>query len=40
MQRVVNVYLYGMLTNEDVIVKMLKLAKQLAYAHKEGESLV
>lgn len=37
MQRVVNAYLNGMLTNEEVIAEMLKLAKQLSDAHKEGE---
>lgn len=39
MQRAVNAYLNGMLTNEEVIAEMLKLAKQLADAHKEGEKL-
>lgn len=39
MQRAVNAYLNGMLTNEEVIAEMLKLAKQLADAHKEGERL-
>lgn len=39
MQRAVNAYLNGMLTNEEVIAEMLKLAKQLANAHKEGEKL-
>ena len=39
MQRAVNAYLNGMLTNEEVIAEMLKLAKQLAEAHKEGEKL-
>ena len=37
MQRAINAYLNGMLTNEEVIAEMLKLAKQLAEAHKEGE---
>lgn len=36
---VINAYLNGMLTNEEVIAEMLKLAKQLAEAHKEGEQL-
>ena len=36
MQRAINAYLNGMLTNEEVIAEMLKLAKQLAEAHKEG----
>ena len=39
MQRAINAYLNGMLTNEEVIAEMLKLAKQLAKAHKEGEQL-
>ena len=39
MQRAVNAYLNGMLTNEEVIAEMLKLAKHLADAHKEGEKL-
>lgn len=39
MQSAVNAYLNGMLTNEEVIAEMLKLAKQLAEAHKEGEKL-
>lgn len=39
MQRAVNAYLNGMLTNEEVITEMLNLAKQLADAHKEGEKL-
>lgn len=39
MQRAINAYLNGMLTNEEVIAEMLKLAKQLAEAYKEGEQL-
>ena len=39
MQRAINAYLNGMITNEEVIAEMLKLAKQLAEAHKEGEQL-
>lgn len=39
MQRSLNAYLNGMLTNEQVIEEMLKLAKQIAEAHKEGEKL-
>lgn len=39
MQRSLNAYLNGMLTNEQVIEEMLKLAKQIAAAHKEGEQL-
>jgi len=34
MQRAVNAYLNGMLTNEEVIEEMLKLAKQIAAAHQ------
>ena len=39
MQRSLNAYLNGMLTNEEVIDEMLKLAKQIAAAHKEGDEL-
>lgn len=39
MQRAINAYLNGMITNEEAIAEMLKLAKQLAEAHKEGEQL-
>lgn len=39
MQRALNAYLNGMLTNEQVIEEMLNLAKQIATAHKEGEQL-
>lgn len=39
MKRTLNAYLNGMLTNEEVIAEMLKLAKQIASAHKEGEKL-
>jgi len=39
MQRSLNAYLNGMLTNEEVIEEMLKLAKQIAAAHHEGEKL-
>lgn len=38
-QGVMNRYLNGMLTNEQVIEELLALAKQLATAHKEGEQL-
>lgn len=34
-----NSYLNGMLTNEQVIEEMMKLAKQIAAAQKEGEKL-
>lgn len=39
MQRSINAYLNGMLTNEEVIEEMLKLAKQIAAAQKEGDQL-
>ena len=39
MQRALNSYLNGMLTNEEVIEEMLKLAKQIAAAHQEGDKL-
>jgi len=38
-QRAMNAYLNGMLTNEQVIQELLNLAKQIAAAHKEGEQL-
>ena len=39
MQRSLNAYLNGMLTNEEVIAEMLKLAKQIAADRQEGEKL-
>ena len=39
MHRSLNAYLNGMLTNEEVIEEMLKLAKQIAAAHEEGGQL-
>lgn len=39
MHRSLNAYLNGMLTNEEVIEEMLKLAKQIAAAHEEGDQL-
>ncbi len=39
MQRSLNAYLNGMLTNEEVIEEMLNLAKQIAIAQKEGDKL-
>ena len=39
MQRSLNAYLNGMLTNEEVIDEMLKLAKQISAAQKEGDKL-
>lgn len=38
-QRAMNAYLNGMLTNEQVIEELLNLAKQIAAAQKEGEKL-
>ena len=38
-QSVMNRYLNGMLTNEEVIQEMLKLAKQIAAAREEGKAL-
>ena len=38
-QQVMNRYLNGMLTNEQVIEELLNLAKQITVAHKEGEQL-
>lgn len=39
MQKSLNAYLNGMLTNEEIIEEMLKLAKQIAEANKEGDEL-
>lgn len=39
MQRSLNAYLNGMLTNEEVIEEMLKLARQIAAAHQDGDKL-
>ncbi|MDO4721163.1 MAG: type I restriction endonuclease subunit R [Peptostreptococcaceae bacterium] len=39
MQRSLNAYLNGLLSNEEVIEEMLNLAKQIAAAQKEGEQL-
>ena len=39
MKRSINAYLNGMLTNEEVIEEILKLAKQIADAQKEGDQL-
>ena len=38
-QKAMNAYLNGMLTNEQVIEELLNLAKQIAAANKEGEQL-
>ena len=38
-QEVMNRYLNGMLTNEQVIEELLKLAKQIVTADKDGENL-
>lgn len=39
MQRAINAYLNGMLTNEEVIEELLNLAKQITDAHEEGNQL-
>lgn len=39
MQKAMNRYLNGMLTNEQVIEELLKLAKQISDANKDGNSL-
>lgn len=39
MQKSLNAYLNGMLTNEEVIAEMLKLAEQIAAAQNEGAKL-
>ena len=39
MQRSLNAYLNGMLTNEEVIEEMMKLAKEIAKAKQEGDKL-
>ena len=38
-QRALNAYLNGMLTNEEVIAELLKMAKEISNARKEGENL-
>ena len=38
-QKAMNAYLNGMLTNEEVIEELLNLAKQIGVAQKEGEKL-
>lgn len=38
-KRAMNSYLNGMITNEEVIEELLKLAKQISNAQKEGEKL-
>ena len=39
MQRSLNAYLNGMLTNEEVVEEILNLVKQIAAAKKEGDQL-
>ena len=39
MQRAINAYLNGMLTNEEVIEELLNLAKQITDANEEGNQL-
>ena len=38
MQRLIKSYINGVITNEEVIAEMLKLAKQLAEAREEGRN--
>jgi len=38
-QRALNAYLNGMLTNEEVIAELLKMAKEINNARKEGDDL-
>ncbi len=37
--RAVKAYLNGMLTNEEVIAELIKMAKDMANAHAEGEAM-
>ena len=39
LQRALNSYLNGMLTNEQVIAELIQMAKELSQAHKDGEEL-
>lgn len=39
LQRALNSYLNGMLTNEQIIEELIQMAKELSQAHKEGEEL-
>ena len=39
LDRVVKSYLNGMLTNEEVIAELMKMAQEIANAHKEGNSM-
>ncbi len=39
LQQKINAYLNGMLTNEEVIAELLKMAEAMVIAHTEGESL-
>ncbi len=39
LQQKINAYLNGMLTNEEVIAELLKVAQDMSTAHKEGEDL-
>lgn len=39
MTRAMNAYLNGMLTNEEVIAELLKMARDMASAHTEGEAM-
>ncbi len=39
MKKVLNAYINGLITNEEVIQELLKLAEEIKRAHKEGDSL-
>ncbi|HFI0351459.1 TPA: type I restriction endonuclease subunit R [Streptococcus suis] len=39
LERSMRAYLNGMLSNEEVIAELMKMAKEMATAHKEGDSL-
>ncbi|MDE5757270.1 MAG: DUF3387 domain-containing protein, partial [Allobaculum sp.] len=39
MKKVLNAYVNGLITNEEVIQELLKLAEEIKKAHKEGDSL-
>ena len=39
LQRAMNAYLNGMLTNEEVIAELMTIAKDISQAHKDGELL-
>lgn len=39
MKKILNAYINGLITNEEVIQELLKLAEEIKRAHKEGASL-